>query len=144
MGYLAKPLTLRIEHCVWQDAIYLRFLSPLGTWDGWLFGNNGAVTDRKTDLAEASDISSADQRVSVAVRRAGIDTLTVRTGDLSEAQHQALSTILDSPQVYQQFADGSRRPVLVATNASVSRTSSDGRYQLELDVKLPARNSLTH
>jgi hypothetical protein len=82
--------------------------------------------------------------VSVAVRRAGVDTLTVRAGDLSEAQHQALSTILDSPQVYQQFADGSRQPVLVAANASATRTSSDGRYQLELDVKLPARNALTH
>lgn len=139
MAYLAQPLTLQLlPACA---GIYLRWLTPLNTWEGWLFQGD---RDTKTDLAEASDISSADQRVSVAVRRAGIDTLTVRTGDLSEAQHQALSTILDSPQVYQQFADGSRWPVLVAANASASRTSSDGRYQLELDVKLPARNALTH
>jgi hypothetical protein len=141
MQYLAKPLTLRIEHCVQTDAPYLRFLTPLGTWEGWLFAGDH---DNKIDLAEASDISSADQRTSVAVRRAGIDTLTVRTGDLSEAQHQALSTILDSPQVYRQLPDGTRIPVLVAANASATRTSSDGRYELLLDVKLPARNSLTH
>jgi len=141
MGYLAKPLTLRIEHCVRQDAIYLRFLSPLGTWPGWLFQGD---FDTKTDVAEASDIATADSRANVAVRRAGIDTLTVRAGDLSEAQHRALSTILDSPQVYQQLADGTRLPVLVAANASLSRTSSDGKYQVELEVKLPARNALTH
>jgi hypothetical protein len=139
MSYLAQPLTLQLQPAC--AGIYLRWLSPLGTWEGWLFRGD---FDTKIEVADATDISSADQRVSVAVRRAGVDTLTVRAGDLSEAQHQALSTILDSPQVYQQFADGSRQPVLVAANASATRTSSDGRYQLELDVKLPARNALTH
>jgi hypothetical protein len=139
MPYLAQPLTLQLLPAC--TGIYLRWLTPLGTWEGWLFLGD---FDHKIELADATDISSADQRVSVAVRRAGIDTLTVRTGDLSEAQHQALSTILDSPQVYRQRADGTRVPVLVAANANASRTSSDGRYQLELDVKLPARNSLTH
>jgi len=139
MPYLAQPLTLKLQAAC--AGIYLRWLSPLGTWECWLFLGD---YDNKIEVAEATDISSADQRTSVAVRRAGTDTLTVRAGDLSEAQHQALTTILGSPQVYQQFADGSRQPVLVAANASATRTSSDGRYQLELDVKLPARNSLTH
>lgn len=138
-AYLAQPLTLQLQPAC--AGIYLRWLSPLSTWEGWLFAGD---VDTKTDIAEASDIATADNRTQVAVRRAGIDTLTVRTGDLSEAQHQALSTILDSPQVYRQFADGRRVPVLVAANASAARTSSDGRYQLELDVKLPARNALTH
>jgi hypothetical protein len=80
----------------------------------------------------------------VAVRRAGADTLTVRAGDLSEAQHQALTTILDSPTVYQQAPSGRRIPVLVAASATASRTSSDGRYTFELDIKLPSRNALTH
>jgi hypothetical protein len=78
------------------------------------------------------------------VRRAGTNTLTVRAGDLSETQHQTLSTILDSPQVYQQYLSGQRLPVLVAASATATRTSSDGRYTFELDIKLPARNALTH
>jgi hypothetical protein len=75
---------------------------------------------------------------------ASTDSLTVRAGDLSEAQHQALSTILDSPQVYRQYGTGQRQPVLVAASATATRTSSDGRYTFELDIKLPARNALTH
>jgi hypothetical protein len=78
------------------------------------------------------------------VRRAGTDTLTVRAGDLSTAQHEALSTILDSPQVYRQFSSGLRIPVLVSASATAPRTSADGKHELELEIKLPARNSLTH
>ena len=139
MAYLAQPLTLQLLPAC--QGVYLRWLTPLNTWEGWLFLGD---VDTKTDMADATDIATADARAQVAVRRAGLDTLTVRTGDLSTAQHRALSTILDSPQVYQQLADGSRQPVLVAANASATRTSSDGKHQLELDVKLPARNSLTH
>jgi len=142
MTYLAQPLTLQLlPTCA---GIYLRWITPLGTWEGWLFGNNGAHTDTKTELAEASSISTADARAEVAVRRAGIDALTVRAGDLSEAQHIALSTILDSPQVYQQFANSSRQRLLVSASATATRTSNDGKHELELDIKLPARNSLTH
>jgi hypothetical protein len=140
MSYLAKPLVLTLQFCP-PPGVYLRWLSPLGTWEGWLFAGD---VDPKTDVTEATDIATADARLSVAVRRAATDTLTVRAGDLSEAQHAALSTILDSPQVYRQFADGSRLPVLVAANASASRTSRDGKHQLEMEIKLPARNALTH
>jgi hypothetical protein len=139
MVYLAQPLTLQLQTAC--TGIYLRWLTPLGEWPGWLFQGD---FDNKTDLADATDLATADARAQVAVRRAGLDTLTVRAGDLSTAQHRALSTILDSPQVYQQLADGSRLPVLVTASASATRTSSDGKHQLELDIRLPARNSLTH
>jgi hypothetical protein len=138
--YLAQPLTLAVQQCA-PPSVYLRWLSPLNTWEGWLFSGD---YDPKTSIDEATDLSTADGRATVAVRRAGTDSLTVRTGDLSEAQHQALSTILDSPQVYQQTASGQRIPVLVAASATATRTSSDGRYTFELDIKLPARNALTH
>ena len=139
MAYLALPLTLTLQPAC--AGVYLRWLSPLGCWEGWLFKGD---VDTKTDVVDATGISTADGRAQVAVRRAGLDTLTVRTGDLSDAQHAALSTILDSPQVYQQFANGARLPVLVAANASVSRTSSDGKHEIEIAYTLPARNALTH
>ena len=139
MAYLALPLTLTLQPAC--TGTYLRWLSPLGTWEGWLFAGD---VDTKTDITDATDISTTDGRAQVAVRRAGLDTLTVRAGDLSTAQHAALSTILDSPQVYQQFANGARLPVLVAANASVSRTSSESKHELELALTLPARNALTH
>jgi hypothetical protein len=80
----------------------------------------------------------------VAVRRAATDTLTVRVGDLSTAQLQALTTLLDSPQVYEQLATGQRIPVLVVPNSSISSTSADGRHELELSLQVPSRNALTH
>jgi len=140
MNYLAAPLRLTLAPACGSPE-YLRWLSPLGTWEGWAFSGD---VDTKTDVTESSDISTADARVSVAVRRAATDTLTVRAGDLSTAQHTALTTLLDSPQVYRQEADGSRVPVLILPNSSVSRTSSDGRHELELTLKLPARNALTN
>jgi hypothetical protein len=140
MSYLAKPLVLKLDVCP-PAGVYLRWLSPLGEWCAWLWSGD---QDHKTSIDEASDLSTVDGRSTVAVRRAGTDTLTVRTGDLSEAQHQALSTILDSPQVYRQYPSGQRIPVLVAASATAPRTSSDGKHQLELEVKLPARNALTH
>jgi hypothetical protein len=138
--YLAKPLTLILAPCPPAGA-YLRWLSPLGEWCGWLFAGD---QDTKTSIDEASELSTTDGRATVAVRRAGTDTLTVRAGDLSTAQHEALSTILDSPQVYRQFSSGLRIPVLVSASATAPRTSTDGKHELELEIKLPARNSLTH
>jgi hypothetical protein len=138
--YLAKPLTLTLESCP-PAGIYLRWLTPLGTWEGWLFAGD---VDDKTSIDEASELSTADGHATVAVRRAGTDTLTVRAGDLSTQQHQALSTILDSPTMYRQYPSGQRVPVLVAASATAARTRSDGKHQLELEVKLPARNALTH
>jgi hypothetical protein len=138
--YLARPLTLQLQPCS-LVGIYLRWLTPIGEWAGWLFSGD---VDPKTSIDEATDLSTADGRATVAVRRAGADTLTVRAGDLSEAQHQALTTILDSPTVYQQLPNGRRIPVLVSASATATRTSSDGRYTFELDIKLPSRNALTH
>ncbi|MGI4872070.1 MAG: hypothetical protein ACRYFX_12935 [Janthinobacterium lividum] len=138
--YLANPLTLQLRPAC-ANTVYLRWLSPLGTWEGWSFAG---VADDKTSVAEATDIATADARYAVAVRRAGVDTLTVRADDLTAAQHQALTTLLDSPQVYRQYPDGSREPVLVADNATTTRSTDGTRFTLEVDIKLPSRNALTH
>jgi hypothetical protein len=100
--------------------------------------------DSKTGIEDATDLRTADSRATVAVRRPAADSLIVRAGDLSTAQHTALSTILNSPQVYRQYPTGLRQPVLVSASATAPRTSSDGRHELELEIKLPARNALTH
>lgn len=140
MGYLAKPLTFTLEPCP-PPGVYLRWLSPLNTWEGHLFTGD---VDEKTSIDEATDLATADGRATVAVRRPGTDTLTVRAGDLSTAQHTALSTILDSPQVYRQYPSGQRQPVLVSASATAARTNADGKHELELEIKVPARNALTH
>jgi hypothetical protein len=137
--YLARPLRLQLQPAC--TGTYLRWLSPLGTWEGWLFPGD---LDDKTDLTEATDTSTADGRAAVSVRRAATDTLTVRADDLSDAQHAALTTLLDSPMVYRQLPSGVRQPVLVVANSSLSRTNADGRHELELSVKLPARNALVN
>jgi hypothetical protein len=140
MPYLAQPRTLILQPCP-PTGVYLRWLSPLNMWEGWLF--NGDF-DPKTSVDEATELSTSDGRAAVAVRRTGTDMLTVRAGDLSEAQWLALTTLLDSPQVYRQYANGQCIPVLVAASATASRTSSDGHYTFEADIKLPNRNALTH
>lgn len=142
MTYLAQPLTLQLRPAC-GNPVYLRWLSPLGTWEGWLFSDN-AASDLKTEVTEATDVSTADNRYAVAVRRVAQGTLTVRADNLTATQHAALSTLLSSPAVYRQYADGTRQPVLVAANASTTRSSTDTRSTLELDVRLPAANALTN
>jgi hypothetical protein len=142
MQYLAKPLVIQLQVCHAPKSVYLRWLSALGTWEGWLFEGD---VDTKSSIEDASEIATADGRATVAVRRSGDTTLTIRSGDLSEEQHDALaSSLLLSPQVYRQYANGQRVPVLVAASATATRTSSDGRYTFDLDIKLPSRNALTH
>jgi hypothetical protein len=138
MPYLAQPLLLQIQPGC--QGVYLRWLDNLGGWPAWLFSGD---QDLKSQV-EASETQTTDSRASVAVRRAGTDTLTVRAGDLSTQQHQALSTILDSPQVYRQYPNGQRVPVLVSASATAPRSSADSRHELELEIKLPPRNALTH
>ena len=141
MNYLAHPLTLQLQPCP-AKGYYLRWLTFLGTWEGWLF--TGAA-DRKSEVAEATAITTADTRYSVAVRRAGLRTLTVRSDNLTAGQYDALvGSLLTSPQVYRQFPDGTRQPVLVAANASTTRSTDATRFSLELDLTLPAYNALTH
>jgi hypothetical protein len=141
MPYLAQHLTLQLVFCPSPEGEYLRWLTPLGEWAAWLFAGD---VDTKTDSTDATDSATADGRATVAVRRPATDTLTVRAGDLSDQQHAALTTLLDSPQVFRQLADGRRQPVLVVQGSSLTRTSADGRHELELSLKLPARNALTH
>jgi hypothetical protein len=140
MGYLAKPLTLQLEHCIPPDTVYLRWLSGLGTWECWAW----AAGEVKTGLTDSTQSSTADGRSAVAVRRASADTMTIQADNLSVAQWDALVSILSSPQVYRQFASGARQPVLVAADASAVRLSSDTKTELEITISLPARNALTH
>lgn len=140
MSYLAQPLLLQLQPTC--TGTYLRWLSPLGTWEGWLFPGD---LDTKTEVTDATDLATPDARAQVAVRRAGLDTWIVRAGDLTTAQHQAIAeSLLSSPQVYEQLPDGRRRPVFVSPSATAGRTSADTRHELELEVKLPPRNALTH
>ena len=77
--YLAKPMTLTLELCP-PAGVYLRWLTSLGERAGWLFAGD---VDKKTDLAEPTDLATGDARTTVALRRTGADSLTVRTGNLS-------------------------------------------------------------
>jgi hypothetical protein len=50
--YLAQPLTLALQFCP-PPGIYLRWLTPLGEWAGWLFSGD---YDPKTSIDDATDL----------------------------------------------------------------------------------------
>jgi hypothetical protein len=140
MEYLAKPLTLTLEQCPPINAVYLRWLTPISTWEGWAF-DSGEV---KTQVQDSTQTSVTDSRNTVAVQRPVLDLLTVQASNLSAAQWEGLVSILSSPQVYRQYSNGARQPVLVSADASAVRLSSATRSELEFTITLPARNALTH
>lgn len=119
---------------------YLRWLSALGNWEGWLFSGEA---DTKNGVSEASSTTS-QEGITTALARAGQEAVTVRAGGLTTAQHRALATILTSPQVYLEGPDGARLPVYLVDNSSTSRSTSEGRHVIQLDILLPAANSLTN
>jgi hypothetical protein len=140
MQYLAKPLTLTIEQCPPPNVCYLRWLSNLGTWEGWAW-TTGEV---KAQVDNPTQISTADGRTDVAVQRPASGRLTLIADDLSPAQYDALVSILSSPQVYRQYSNGARQPVLVAADSNATRLASATKSELEITISLPNRNDLTH
>jgi hypothetical protein len=84
--YLAIPLTLTLALCP-PASVYLRWLSPLGEWCGWLFAGD---VDTSTELTDPTDLATADTRTTVALRRAGTDK---HNGSHRRPQHRAACRI---------------------------------------------------
>ena len=140
MIYYTRPQRIALNHCP-EQGIYLRWLSPLGSWDGWLFSGD---IDTSVSLENATSYRPGAGRYTVARQRPGVDGQLLRTGNLKAAEHQALTTLLDSPQVYEQFADGRREPRYVLPNNSATRTSADGLYEFDVQLEVRRRNSITN
>lgn len=136
------PYYVALRHCSPVRGVYLRWLSaPGGNWEGWLFEGEA---DTKYSLDSATSYSPADSSSQVALQRPLQEVLTVRAGNLSQAQHTALSSILSSPAVFIQERSGARTPVLVADNAAAARTTADGKHVLSIEIQPPAPNSLVN
>ena len=136
------PYYVLLKHCGPVRGVYLRWLSaPGGNWEGWLFEGEA---DTKYSLNDATAYSPADSANQVALQRPLQQVETLRAGNLTQAQHTALSSILSSPAVFIQGRSGTCTPVLVAENATAGRTTADGRHVLTLEVLLSPLNSLTN
>lgn len=138
MIYYTQPVTIQLAPVCLDRGVYLRWLSPLGHWEGWFF-------DGQVDDATALDnpTSYRPGRATLAVARPGVATQQLRTSNLTAAQHQALTTLLDSPQVYRQYPNGQLVPVYVVPGGG-TRTSADTRHEFEVTIELPRRNALSN
>ncbi|TGE29729.1 hypothetical protein [Hymenobacter metallicola] len=135
---MTQPYTLQLRPSCPAHGVYLRWLSPLGNWEPWLFDGDMDPTT----VPEAGTVFRPEQGPTLLLRRGGVDKLLLRAGNLTPAQHATLTTLLDSPQVYMQEASGQLTAVLV-TAAPAGRTSSDNRTTFDVEVVLRPRNPLT-
>lgn len=137
-----RPYRIQIVHCPPAPArpYYLRWYSSQGNLEGWLFLGEA---DDKVGVEGAVSLAREDGTTE-AISKPLTETVTVRAGNLSTAQHRGLVTILSAPQVYLQAPDGTRTPVYVVDNSAGSRSTSEGRHVLEIALLLPAANSLTN
>lgn len=134
---LTQPLTLELRPFC-SGGVYLRWLSPLGNWEGWHF-------DGDTDDNMPAPTGSSFQPVkgaAVKLRSEGRNRQLLRAGNLTPAQHAVLTTLQDSPQVYIQSATGQLTPVTVVP-AATGRTSSETRTEFDVEIDLGPRNPLT-
>lgn len=134
-----QPLLIRLDLCP-PTGTYLRWLSPLGNLEGWLFSGDD---DQKTEVRSTTSWQPAGTRRVVAVRRPGYTSQVLYAGGLDTLQVQALTTLLDSPQVYLQDYTSKLTPVYLVAN-SAQFTPHDGRHELSFELELPARNALTN
>jgi hypothetical protein len=142
MNYYTQPQTIQLRHNVCPDqGVYLRWLSPLGNWEGWHFTGD---VDTTVSVENATSFRPVPGRSTVALKRQGVSTQLVRAGNLTTDQHAALTTLLDSPQVYRQYYDGRREPVYVYPSTRAQRSSSATRHTFEVEIETSRRNSLTH
>lgn len=138
----SQPYGIKIRHCPPAPGrpYYLRWQTWLGNWEGWLFSG-----EADTKVAQDAPVSLAtEDGNTLAIAKPGAETLTLRAGNLSTAQHRAICTLVTAPQVYLQAQNGALTPVYVADNSAGSRTTTDSRHTFQVDIILPAANSLTN
>jgi hypothetical protein len=138
MDFYTQPFTIQLQLYCPAQGVYLRWLSGLGQWEVWLFDGD---TD-PTEAPEAGNTFQPAQGTAVVLRRPGTRKLLLRAGNLTPVQWEGQRTILTSPQVYIQTADGVLTPVLV-TASPASRTSADSRTTFDVEVQLAPANPLT-
>jgi len=140
MIYYSLPQNIRLRHkiCV-TDGVYLRWLSPLGNWEGWHFAGTNEDTN---NVEEPASYRPGNGRHTVALRRPGIRAQVLRAGNLTADEHEALGTLLDSPQVYRQYPDGRREPLYVRSTSTPARTSAGSRFVFEVEVEQERRNTI--
>ncbi|MCA8830287.1 hypothetical protein [Hymenobacter pini] len=138
MQVFTQPYEIQLTPACPARTVYLRWLSPLGNWEGWGFTGD---TDDTTQPEADSVLRTASGSVQV-LQRTRTRRRLLRAGNLTPAQHEALTSLLDSPQVYVQNAAGQLTPVLVVP-AAAGRTSSATRTELDVEIELPASNALT-
>ncbi|RPD48296.1 hypothetical protein DNI29_06620 [Hymenobacter sediminis] len=134
---LTQPLTLEL-HPFCSSGVCLRWLSPLGNWEGWHFDGD---TDANTPAPAPSSFQLA-KGAAVKLRSGGRNHQLLRAGNLTPAQHAVLSTLQDAPQVYIQSATGQLTPVTVVP-ASTGRTSSETRTEFDVEIDLGPRNAIS-
>lgn len=138
MEVYTQPLLIHLVPVCPERGVYLRWLSPLGNWEGWFFDGDYDPTT----IPEAGSVFRPESGAALVLQRSRARRQLLRAGNLSPQQHEGLTTLLDSPQVYMQAADGTRTPVLVVP-AAAGRTSPDTRTEFSVEIELPTPNALS-
>lgn len=138
MEVYTQPFLLQLQSYCPGQGVYLRWLSSLGNWEGWLFEGDIDFTTEP----EAGSVFRASGSPAKVLRRPGAQKQLLRAGDLLPGQWDGLSTILTSPQVYIQDAAGQLTPVTV-TAGPATRSSADTRTEFDVEVVLAPLNPLT-
>ncbi|TGD80299.1 hypothetical protein [Hymenobacter wooponensis] len=138
MDVYTQPLVIQLQPYCPGSGVYLRWLSPLGNWEGWLF--EGDIDD--STPAPTGNTFQPARGAALKLRSTTSTRRLLRAGNLTPRQHAVLSTLQDSPQVYMQDAGGALMPVTVVP-ATTGRTSAESRTEFDVEIDLGPRNTLT-
>lgn len=139
-----------------QDAgcgVYIKWLNNYGGWSYWLFNDRhnrerdlNRLDEVNNDYNNLKDTTDPYYNLGITSR----DELDLVTDDLNDKQKLLLDTIYDSPSVYlftgKPFAQATAKNWLrvnVTNSVANIRDYRDNKYNVELTVELPKRNTMT-
>lgn len=142
----AKTETLRfvINRTCNNNAVYLRWRSPLGAIESFMFTGE---TEETPEIAEGNTYHDITKRHNKVIAKPGTLYLTLRAGLLTSAQYDLVATLMNSPEVVRAYPLSSGKkaePVYVIPGSLTPKDSMKALQDVELRIEVRKMNALTN
>ena len=137
-NYTQTKLIKLVNKCN-PKAVYLRWLSPLGNYEGYLFAGK---KQQDIETENAVTFRSADSRHDETKSRTANPVYLLRTVVPDRSTAKALQHLFTSPKV-KAVIEGKEYDVTVSSNGATLFSDADKRQFLDVQITLPYLNALT-
>lgn len=128
----------KVDRDCHANQIYLRWLNQIAGWEGFLFTGE---KDYRLKTEEGQYIPSVDERSVRVLRKRGVNTVTIRHGNLTQNEAEAMKSLYLSKQVYIQDSAGTTTPCTLRDGSFGLYNESETRYVVEFELETGNENA---